>query len=108
LEKYNGEYHYLLGLVLKDEKRYPDAILEIRQALASRPDFTDAHNVLGNIYVELGRYPDAVSHYEKAIELEPDEPEPHLNLASAYKRMGRIDESEKELAIFRKLAAGNK
>jgi tetratricopeptide (TPR) repeat protein len=108
LERYNGEYHYLLGLVLKEEKRYPDAILEIRQALASRSDFADAHNVLGNIYVELGRYPDAVSHYQKAIELEPDEPEPHLNLASAYKRVGRIEESEKELAIFRKLAAGNK
>jgi superkiller protein 3 len=108
LERYNGEYHYLLGLVLKDEKRHPDAILEIRQALASRPDFADAHNVLGNIYVELGRYPDAISHYQKAIELDPAEPEPHLNLASAYKRMGRIEESEKELAIFRKLAAGNK
>src|SRR4030095_551104 len=101
LEQYNGEYHYLLGLVLKEEKRYPDAILEIRQALASRSDFADAHHVLGNIYVELGRYPDAVSHYQKAIELEPDEPEPHLNLASAYKRVGRIEESEKELAIFR-------
>jgi tetratricopeptide (TPR) repeat protein len=108
LEQYNGEYHYLLGLVLKEEKRYPDAILEIRQALASGSDFADAHNALGNIYVELGRYPEAVSHYQKAIELEPDEPEPHLNLASAYKRVGMIEESERELAIFRKLAAGNK
>lgn len=106
LDPYNAGRHYLLGLVLKEEKRHDQAIVAFQRVISLKPNLTDAYNMLGNVYADLGSYREAVPFYLKAIELEPKEPEPHLNLAGAYRDLGKNHESEKELAIYKKLTGG--
>lgn len=106
LESFNSEYRYLFGLVLKEQKNYEQAIAEIKQAVILNPDFTDAFNILGNLYSDLHRHSEAVPFYLKALALDPSAPEPHFNLASAYRQLGKSQDSEKELAIYKKLSAG--
>jgi tetratricopeptide (TPR) repeat protein len=103
LDGYNGEYHYLLALVLGREKNYERAVPEVQAASILIPDVSDVENLFGNLYSDLARYSEAVPHYLKAIELDPGEPHSHLNLAIAYQRLGEDVESEKQMTTYRRL-----
>jgi tetratricopeptide (TPR) repeat protein len=103
LDGYNGEYHYLLALVLGREKNYEGAIPEVQAASILIPNLSDVENLFGNLYSDLARYSEAVPHYLKAIELDPGEPHSRLNLAIAYQRLGKDDESEKQMIAYRRL-----
>ncbi len=108
IDGYNGEYHYLLALVMGREKNYKGAIPQVQAASILIPNLSDVENLFGNLYADLGRYPEAVPHYLRAIDLDPGEPHSHLNLAIAYERLGRDIESQKEKAVYDKLLGGQR
>ena len=62
------------------------------QAIASKPDYAEAHNNLGTLK-ELGRLDEALASYNQAIELKPDYPEAHFSLGNTLKELGRLDEA---------------
>ena len=73
-----------------------------RQAIALKPDYTEAHNNLGIILQQLGKLNEAETSYRQAIALNPDFAEAHCNLGVTQKELGRVEEAE---ASFKKAIA---
>ena len=78
-----------------------EAIAAFAQAVALKPDYSEAHNNLGISLKEAGRLAEAESAYRRAIVLQPDYAEVHYNLGVALAAGGRPDEAiaEYRLAI---------
>jgi tetratricopeptide (TPR) repeat protein len=64
--------------------RFADALASYDQAIASRPDHTEAFNERGVALMELRRFPDALASFAKAQELQPDYAEAHWNEARLH------------------------
>lgn len=66
LAPHNGEAHFQLGLTLWCLKRRAESIAAFRQAVATRPELTDAHLWLGKTLAEDGKKDEALSHLRDA------------------------------------------
>jgi Flp pilus assembly protein TadD len=83
-----------LGNTLKELERLDEAKVSYKQAIASKPDFAEAHSNLGNTLKELGRLDEAEASYRQAIALKPDYADAHSNLGAMLQELGRFDEAE--------------
>ena len=72
-----------LGNILYKLGRLDEAEASFTQAIALKPDFTEAHNNLGNTLKELGRLDEAEASFRQAIALKPD-------FALAYSNLGIV------------------
>jgi hypothetical protein len=83
------------------KRKYPDAIREFSQILATNPNNGIAHFYLGLIYSREDEMARAVDAYREAIRLAPGNISARLSLASTYERLNReedaIDEYSKIL-----------
>ena len=77
--------------------RLDEAEASLRQAIALKPDFAEAHYNLGNTLKMLGRLDEAETNYRKAIALKPDFAEALNNFGNTLQEMGRLDEAEASL-----------
>jgi hypothetical protein len=82
-----------LGARLLEEGRTPEAIEELRRAVAIDPGFAPGHNDLGRALEAAGRKVDATEEYRIAVRDDPDLLEAHLNLAAVLAEKGAIDEA---------------
>ncbi len=90
--------HFNLGSALLDQKRYRDAITQIKLAIALRPAYGDDYFNLGIALDKLGRTPEAEEQYRTAMKLEPGSPRTYLNLGELMIRTGNLVEAE---SLFR-------
>lgn len=72
-----------------EKRRYPEAIENLKKALAQNDAEPLVHNSLGLALARSGRPAEAIAHFEKAASLSPDYPDAHNNLASALLATGR-------------------
>ena len=67
------EAHYVLGVVLWQTRRAPEAADAFRAALARRPAYADAHYMLGTVLRQIGKVDEALTefqaHYQLALAL---------------------------------------
>ena len=87
-----------MGIALFKQRKFDEAIVEYREALRLKPDFTLAHFNLGNALRDQGRIDQAITDFREVIRLKPDHAEAHNNLGLALKSKGKRDEA---LAEFR-------
>lgn len=100
-----AEVHFASGVKLFREGDLASAIKELRQSIALRPDFPQAHNTLGLLLGKQGADIEAVLfHFRKAIALQPDYAEAHYNVGLVLAQLGRIDEC---IAEFRAAIQAN-
>jgi tetratricopeptide (TPR) repeat protein len=92
----NYRAHNNLGTELRGQRRFADAEVQFRNALAIRTDFAEGHNNLGGVLAEQGKLPEAVQHYNEALRLKPDYAEAHNNLGVAYANQGQTDYAIRE------------
>jgi tetratricopeptide (TPR) repeat protein len=77
-----GERVYLArGKVAFEARRYADAVVEFRKAVAAKPDSVTARINLGAALTQVGDVPGAVAQFEEALRLEPGRVNAHYNLA---------------------------
>jgi tetratricopeptide (TPR) repeat protein len=81
------------GNILKDLRRFADALASYDSALALQPDFADAFNNRGNALRALGRFDDALASYDRAIELRPDYSHAHYNRGNVLADLKRHDDA---------------
>ncbi|MGB9512152.1 MAG: tetratricopeptide repeat protein, partial [Candidatus Acidiferrum sp.] len=62
-----------LGSILLDQKRYPEALSALEQAVKLDPDQTDAHFRLGRVYKLMGNDAAADNEFAKVRELKQKE-----------------------------------
>lgn len=85
--------HMRLGVVLVEEKRYPEALEELNKAVAAVPTDPMAQFQLGRGLAAAGQDEGAVPHFEAAVKLVPEVPGGWLGLAMAQQRLGQQQES---------------
>jgi Flp pilus assembly protein TadD len=88
-----------LGVVLKNLKRLPEAMLCLTKAIQIRPDYAEAHNNIGNVYRELGQLKEAVVHYDEAIRLIPNYAQAYNNLGITLNILGEKNRAEATLKL---------
>lgn len=87
------------GRILLNLGLYPQAELEVKQALRVNPDLAYPHYLLGRIYLWSGRKQEAISEYSKALEIDPGLAAAHDDLGTIYADIG---DYEYALSEFRK------
>ena len=68
-----------------------DAIVQYRDVIKIKPEFTEAHNNLGLEYVTLNKWQDAAMHFRSAIRIRPKWAEAHLNLGALLLKRDDLD-----------------
>jgi len=81
------------GLKALDEKRYPDAVASLTQAIAADPKDYSLHFNLALAYSLMGKNAEAIPEYKKTLELKPDLYEAELNLSISLLREKRPAEA---------------
>ncbi|MEY2771262.1 MAG: hypothetical protein RIQ38_1681 [Pseudomonadota bacterium] len=83
----------LRGNLLKDARRFDEAISAYQQVLGKDPNNANAHNNLANAYKDQGDLKKALQHYQQALRLTPDHANTWNNLGNLLKRLSLFDES---------------
>jgi tetratricopeptide (TPR) repeat protein len=77
-----GERVYLArGKVAFEARRYADAVIEFRKAVAAKPDSVTARINLGAALTQVGDVDGAIQQFEKALRLDPGSVNAHYNVA---------------------------
>lgn len=82
-----------LGVVLKQQGNFAQAIACYRQSLSDNPRFVEARNNLGNALAATGNFAAAEEEYQKALQLSPNNPALLSGLALALFNDGKTDEA---------------
>jgi chemotaxis protein methyltransferase CheR len=76
-EKFNPHLHYLLAIILEEQKRGEEAKASLKKALYLDPDFVLAHFALANLSLRRGKIAEARKHFGNTTEIlskyKPDE-----------------------------------
>ncbi|HEY2418724.1 MAG TPA: tetratricopeptide repeat protein, partial [Steroidobacteraceae bacterium] len=89
-----------LGIALRRQHRFSEALAVGGRALALEPGRAEVHHLMGTIHQERSEMTLAAPYYIKATELVPDSIESHSNLGLVMMRLGRLDLA---IASFRKV-----
>jgi tetratricopeptide (TPR) repeat protein len=93
--------HYQDALMFAKAGDRDNALRELLQARALKPDAVATHLALGRLYLEgFGDLPSSVRSFEDAIRLAPGDPAPIHDLGVAYLGAGRYGDAE---AQFRRV-----
>ena len=101
-----SEAHNNLGNLLKDQKKFAEAILHFESSIKIFPDNPNTHNNLGTVYAMKGDVNKAAVYFAKAVRIQPTYFDARQNLGIAYMQQGRLDAAEKELSEAVKMAMG--
>src|SRR5262249_22582727 len=86
------------------QRRYEDAIKELRSVLATNPKFASAHFILGRAYAQERRFHEAIAEFEAIERVSGKAGRSSAALASVYARAGQRGKAE---AILRDLTTGS-
>lgn len=89
----NARIRLMLSAVYRDRGELAPAIVELRAAVAARPDFGDGWNALGILLGQTGDEAGSVRALEQGREANPADPDILFNLASAYTRSDRAGDA---------------
>ena len=85
-----------LGVILKSQNKFQDAVDHFEQALRIDPEYTDAHYNLALALAALDRLDPAVDHLRFYIDKTPPAAVPHVDLGNLLGRQGKVDEQIRE------------
>jgi tetratricopeptide (TPR) repeat protein len=100
LQQGNAELHNNLGMALKFQSRYTEAIASYEKALSLKPDYPEALNNLAVVTELSGYRQKALKLYTKAITHRPSYAEAHLNVGLLLEAMGNLTEAENHFLLF--------
>jgi tetratricopeptide (TPR) repeat protein len=76
---------------------------EYSKAVELQPADADAKLGLAKILIETNQTDKALALLEESVRLEPTNPTTHYRLGSLYRKMGRVEDSKREIDLYRKL-----
>ena len=91
--------HQWYGVLLMYQRRFDEALQQMRQAQSLDPLAPIVRAALGIVYVLAGRYDDAIVQAEAVRELEPNSPQAHAVLGLAWQQKG---DCARAIAEFRR------
>jgi tetratricopeptide (TPR) repeat protein len=97
-----------LGRLLHAEGNFTGAESHYRDAIRHDPGSGLAWYNLAVLLEDTERPDDSLACYEQAVRADPELADAHYNLALLYERVGRKRDAVRHLAIFRRLAPGER
>ena len=94
------EGHCNLGVALRSQQRFDEAIRSLREALRLKPDYPEAHHNLGMALAAESQRDEAIAGFREAIRLRPDYAEAHYYLGATLAASGLFEEAS---ASFREV-----
>lgn len=80
--------YWNMGLMYVRQKKYTEAVSELKNALRVNPNIVAVHNLLGEVYSKMGEKDKAIASYKEAIRITPKDINAHYNLACIYQQEG--------------------
>ncbi len=80
--------YWNMGLIYARQKKYADAVRELKNALRVSPDFVSVYNLLGRVYAKMGETEKSIASYLKVLKIAPKNINAHYNLACLYQEEG--------------------
>jgi tetratricopeptide (TPR) repeat protein len=96
-ESPNAQTYTGLGIVLGQQGRTEEAIVNLKAAIKADPRLPAAYDQLGSILTEQGRLEEAAANFRLLIRIRPNAAA-HQKLGEVLMRLGHTDESRKEMA----------
>ena len=85
--------HNNLGIVLKKQGQFDEAIACYKKAIQLDPKYVHAHNNLSVVFREQGKWDESIASCRRAIELDPKSVSAHNNLGNAFAQQPKLDEA---------------
>jgi len=85
------------GALMSKRSRYAEAETFYRQAIATDPQLSAAHQALATVLDITGRFEAAIDAYEQALALDPQSPQLNANYGALLTRLGRMQAAEQRL-----------
>ena len=82
---------------MEAEQNYQQAIAEFEKAIATNPDYVEAHRNLARVYYVKKDYQRAAEQYKKVTMLDPTDVDSYVNLSLAYTKLNRYEDAIQEL-----------
>ncbi len=101
----NFDANLRMGLLLRKDEKYDEALKYIHHALEIRPGDVGVRYQIASIEMSVGQVEEARGHLESLVAEAPDFTEAHVSLATAYYRQKRKADGDRERAIVEKLNA---
>ncbi len=92
-DNYAAELRQFLGNRLFEEKRFDDAVVAYRDALAYAPEDPDVHGKLAEALAALGQVDGAIHHYKRSLAGRPDSATNHACLGTLYAQKGEFSQA---------------
>lgn len=78
-------------LQFRKDKRFNDAIIEVRKLINKYPKSYRLHNLLGLLYFDLGHISAAMASFKDSLSIKPDYVEAYFNLGNLLKDIGEFE-----------------
>src|SRR6266576_555531 len=101
----NFDANLRMGLLLRKDEKYDQALKYIRHALEIRPGDAGVRYQIAALELSVGQVEAARIHLESLVAEAPNFTEAHVSLATAYYREKRKADGDRERAIVEKLNA---
>jgi tetratricopeptide (TPR) repeat protein len=92
--------HFFLGLAVKAQGRYDEALAHFRKAASRYPRDRVVVNQIGRVLFLKRQYDDAIAELTKVLAIDPEDLQAHYNLMLAYRGKGDAARAEKEQALY--------
>ena len=89
--------HYNLGFALENQRRYPEAEIEYKQALRTNPNSSDIHTALGRAFGYQRKFDESEAEFRQAIRIDPNYHHAYNGLGMTMNEQKRYAEAETAL-----------
>lgn len=83
-----AQAHNNLGIILKRQGSYDEAIREYKRAIEIQPDYGSPYFNLGLLYYEKGQFENSIEFFDVALEVNPGNIKAHNYIGNAYAKTG--------------------
>jgi tetratricopeptide (TPR) repeat protein len=99
LEPKNAEAHLVLGELLANQKEFPGAETELKQATTLDPKLAPAWAALTSVYLHEKNYADGEAALRRYLQQDPQNASAHLQLARLLAAEGKTDDAVTEAQL---------
>lgn len=92
-----GRPYGILGIILRAEGRFEEALEPAQMALKYMPNDISSLNNYANLLLDMKRYEEAEDYFRRAIGKFPEHPTPYYNLACLYALVGKREQALENL-----------
>jgi Flp pilus assembly protein TadD len=89
--------HYRKGITLSRQKKYPEAMAQMHEAISLFLDFYSAHRNLGILYFQAGQTSDAISSLTTALKLNPGSYKINYFLGISHLKAEHLEDAQRYL-----------